>query len=285
MTCHNSSFAWRLGQSSVRLSLNSEFPFFWEWSTTAYATFGVDTVQAQCQWSLFAKGAKLPMSARSLNGFHWQNGPVEVNASGDFSEAALQNETQMWRLPRRRFPLGWNISQLLACHYLAEKHKGWLVHGTCLFHDGMGFLFYGPSGAGKSTLSRRLGSSRPGTLGNDERSLIEVGPDGYTLYSTPWHGENLEVASLSGKLRGVFLLTQSANDKSSIVELGSTQAAATLLASSVHPVWRPECLPWLMDHCARLAKSVPCCELRAADSDEAAEDIWEMVLNRARADQ
>lgn len=283
VTCVTSSFVWRLGRTRIRLSLSSKEPFFWEWSTTAYATFGADPVPAECHWSLFSKDTMLPVPTHLLNAFHWQNGAVELNSTRDFSEAQLRTKAQMWQLPRRRFPLGWNTDQLLASHYLAGKRAGWLVHGACLFLDGMGFLFYGPSGAGKTTLSRRLGSFRPGTLGNDDRSLVEVGPDGYRLCSTPWHGENYHVANLSGRICGVFLLERSANERSAVVGLDRSQAAAALLASSVHPVWSPESLPWLVDQCAALAESVPCHTLRAAGRDDAAEEIWEMVLDRARA--
>jgi len=85
---------------------------------------------------------------------------------------------------------------------------GVLLHSSAVAAPQGGVVFCGVSGSGKSTtaaLSREL----PGhTTLTDEMALLEPGPDGYTVYGTPFIGEAGISTNIAAPLRAVMVLTK-----------------------------------------------------------------------------
>lgn len=79
-----------------------------------------------------------------------------------------------------------------------------LVHSCGVRIDGGGYLFVGESGVGKSTIAELSLRSGHEVL-NDEICLVEFGPDGPVLHSTPFNGLYREKRSGSAPLRAVLL--------------------------------------------------------------------------------
>ena len=67
-----------------------------------------------------------------------------------------------------------------------------LMHGSALCMDGQGYIFTAKSGTGKSTharLWREVFGDRVWMI-NDDKPMLRVGPDGVTVWGTPWDGKH-----------------------------------------------------------------------------------------------
>ena len=153
---------------------------------------------------------------------------------GEFSAVTGQG----WlRIPR--FLLGGRLTrvfeQLLyqafysACRRCA--YDACLLHAAAVARQGAGWVFVGPSGAGKSTVASL---SPPGSVLNDEISLLELEGEQVLLRDTPFNG--FFDAKVQGcvPLRGVFLIEHGPEHR--VGELSLPEAAKRLLAQLAPPV-------------------------------------------------
>lgn len=106
-----------------------------------------------------------------------------------------------------------------------------LVHSSGVIVDGDGFLFVGPSEAGKTTVARL---SAEHTVLNDEMNLVEFGPDGVRLVSTPFNGHFRDKQAGSAPLRGLLLLSQ--GDAHALQPIGAGEATGAVATQVAPPV-------------------------------------------------
>ena len=186
--------------------------------------------------------------------------------SGDYSRVKI------FVLAKKRKGAVWDPAevvydflQVLLFHYLADGRKGIVAH-SCGIRDsgGKGLLFAGKSGAGKTTIARFFDAAGSVIL-NDDRIGIRKTSGGYTLYSTPWHGEfadYLAEAAEPAKLSGIFFVSHSAKNKAEKIPPGE---AFPLLYQAFFPVyWDRRLLSNQADFIAGLVSSTACRRLRFA---------------------
>lgn len=143
-----------------------------------------------------------------------------------------------------------------------------LFHGSALEMDGRGYLFTAPSGTGKSThaaLWRQVFGERV-TMINDDKPLLKIGPDGVTVYGTPWAGKSNLQHNISAPVAGIVFLHQA--PENTIRPMDEREAYPRLL-SQTHRVREPRGLMHTLDLVGRLSR-LPVYELGCTPTPEAA---------------
>lgn len=143
-----------------------------------------------------------------------------------------------------------------------------LFHGSALAMDGKGYLFTAPSGTGKSThaaLWRQVFGERVMMI-NDDKPLLQVTPEGVTVYGTPWAGKDHLQTNTSAPLAGIVLLRQAPENT---IRVLTEREAYPRLLSQTHRVDAPAGLLHTLDLVKQLAR-LPVYELGCTPTPEAA---------------
>ncbi len=121
---------------------------------------------------------------------------------------------------------------------LAEKlteHHVLLMHGSALCMDGRGVLFTAKSGTGKSTharLWREVFGERVWMI-NDDKPMLRVGPDGVTVWGTPWDGKHHLSRNAGAPLKAILQIRQA--DENRIEPLAKVDAFPLLMSQAYRP--------------------------------------------------
>ncbi len=121
------------------------------------------------------------------------------------------------------------------CHLVLDRDM-FLLHGSALSLDGVGYLFTAPSGTGKSThtaLWREAFGERV-VMVNDDKPLVCVREDGVFAAGTPWDGKHHLSSPVTVPLAAVCFLVR--GEENHIRALTRREAYAQLLAQ----VYRPD---------------------------------------------
>ena len=101
---------------------------------------------------------------------------------------------------------------------LAEQlvHRGvLLMHGSALCMDGKAYIFTAPSGTGKSTharLWREAFGARVWMI-NDDKPMLKAGPDGITVWGTPWDGKHHLSRNACAPLAAIVRIRRAAENR------------------------------------------------------------------------
>ena len=119
--------------------------------------------------------------------------------------------------------------------WLPERET-FLMHGSCVAVDGVGYLFTARSGTGKSThtgLWRQLLGERA-VMVNDDKPLLKVAQDGsVTAYGTPWCGKHRIGNRIAVPLKAICVLERSEENR--IQEITRGEAYPMLLQQAYRP--------------------------------------------------
>ena len=101
---------------------------------------------------------------------------------------------------------------------LAEQlvaHSVLLMHGSALSMDGRGYIFTAKSGTGKSTHARlwREAFGDRIRMINDDKPMLRVGPDGVSVWGTPWDGKHHLSCSAGAPLTAIVRLRRAAENR------------------------------------------------------------------------
>lgn len=143
-----------------------------------------------------------------------------------------------------------------------------LFHGSALCMEGKGYLFTAPSGTGKSThaaLWRQVFGKRV-TMINDDKPLLQIRPEGVTVYGTPWAGKSNLQTNTSAPLAGIVVLRQAPEN---VIRPLTEREAYPRLLSQTHRVQDPQGLVRTLDLVQQLAR-LPVYELGCTPTPEAA---------------
>jgi len=160
------------------------------------------------------------------------------------------------------YPMQYPLDELVMVHLLSQG-KGIELHG-CAILDARrrAYVFPGQSGAGKSTMARLWAHRSDVTLLSDERVIVRTDADRPTVYGTPWHGDALLASPQSGELAGVFFLKH--HPTHAVAPVAGPLSAARLLSGAFLPFHSAEGVANTVAAADRIARDVPCHELRFA---------------------
>ena len=112
-----------------------------------------------------------------------------------------------------------------------------LMHGSVIATEGLGYMITAPSGVGKTTRSRIWQKEYPDSvIVNGDKPLFSITPARVYAHGTPWAGKEGENSNECVPLQAVFLLERTnKGEPDTIQKLHSLEAFAFLLQQSYHP--------------------------------------------------
>lgn len=154
-----------------------------------------------------------------------------------------------------------------------------LVHGSALAADGLGYLFVAPSGIGKSTHARHWRSclGERVTMVNDDKPLIKVTDGGVFVCGTPWDGKHRLSSNVEIPLKAICLLERAEENR--VEPIGLREAYPRLLGQVFRPA-SGESLGMVINLLDRTIVQVGLWRLCCNDSDEAARVAAARLLPR-----
>ncbi|MCR5576944.1 MAG: hypothetical protein K6F56_08050 [Oscillospiraceae bacterium] len=136
-----------------------------------------------------------------------------------------------------RWPDAW--LEEMAMHRMVSETLiecgAFLMHGSCIAVDGVGYLFTAPSGTGKSTharLWRELLGERA-VMVNDDKPMIRIGETAAIAYGSPWNGKEGLGDNISVPLRAICFLSQAKENR--IEEISGLEAYGPLMQQIYRP--------------------------------------------------
>lgn len=136
------------------------------------------------------------------------------------------------------------------------REGGILLHAAGLVFQQNGLVFTGPSGAGKSTIAQIFAERQADVL-SDERVVLRVENDDFTVYGSPWVGSGEYAANASASLTTLYIISH-ARDHHRLSSLPSSTAVSRLLQQSILPHWDRDGMERSLDFLLSVVSSVPC---------------------------
>jgi len=148
--------------------------------------------------------------------------------------------------------------QFLLARLLPDKN-GCIVHSAGLIYKGFGLAFVGHSEAGKSTMVKIFKDISE--ILCDDRNIIRKKPDQeFTLYGTWSHGEVPDVSAARARLKALFFLNKSKENRIKLME-DRKEITTRILDHIVKPLVTPDWWDKMITLAYDISREIPCYEL------------------------
>ena len=160
---------------------------------------------------------------------------------------------------------------------LAEQlvqHGVLLMHGSALSMDVRGYIFTAKSGTGKSTHARlwREAFGNRVRMINDDKPMLRVGPDGVTVWGTPWDGKHHLSTNAGAPLTAIVRLRRAAENR---IEPMAKADAFPLLMQQTYSSANPATAMKILALQRQILDHVAFYSLECNMDPEAAQVAWE----------
>lgn len=179
-----------------------------------------------------------------------------ANLRADFSAGAIQSWAGRHADPSD-LALNYPYDQAILMNRMAWFGAG-VLHASGIDDGGRGLVFAGRSGAGKTTIAR-LWREAGARLLNDDRVIVRAEKNRALLASSPWRGEERQLAAAMLPLRAIFHLRQA--ERNCLTPVRGAESLARLLANAAAPFYLPGSMDRLLESWVSVAESVPSFEL------------------------
>lgn len=170
-----------------------------------------------------------------------------------------------------------SVLNALEPEHLAVERGGFILHGSCICHNGKAIVFTAPSGTGKSTQAELWRIHRGAAVINGDRIMLRSGLCGWEAVGIPFCGSSGIRENRVLPLAAVISLSQA--PITSIATLTGAKAFRRIWEGCTLQTWNRQDV----DRCARyveaLLGSVPVLHL-ACTPDVSAVEALEAALNR-----
>lgn len=115
--------------------------------------------------------------------------------------------------------------------------KTFLIHGSVISFNGLGYMFTAPSGTGKTTRTKIWLKEFPGSfVVNGDKPLIRVNEDVAYAYGTPWCGKENLAKKTKVPLNAIFVLERADDtEESNLERMSKAEAYISLLKQAYEP--------------------------------------------------
>lgn len=117
------------------------------------------------------------------------------------------------------------------------RRQAFLLHSSVVIYHGKAVLFSGPSGAGKSTQARLWQTHLGADVLNGDRCVVKREGGEFLAYGSPWAGTSGIHRNLCAPIAGVFLVTQSPENRA---DRQGIRALPALLSQTLLNSWDQE---------------------------------------------
>ena len=155
----------------------------------------------------------------------------------------------------------------------AARYGVILFHSSAVAVDGKAYIFAAKSGTGKSThaaLWRELLGEKAVMI-NDDKPLIRLDGEKFTVYGTPWNGKHKLGRNISARLSGICILSR--GEKNEIEKISPSDALPGLLVQTFRPTDADDTAK-VLQIVLKMAQSVPVYKMKCNMDISAAETSY-----------
>lgn len=147
--------------------------------------------------------------------------------------------------------------QILLARILPDRN-GCIIHSSGLVYKDSGLVFVGHSEAGKSTIVKIF--KNKAEILCDDRVIIRRKPDNFYVYGTWSHGEVSDVSAGKGKLKALFFLKKSKENKIEPLE-NKKEITTNILDCIVKPLVTSDWWDKIITLAYNISREIPCYNL------------------------
>lgn len=144
---------------------------------------------------------------------------------------------------------------------------GFQLHASAVVLEDRAYLFSAPSGVGKSTHAEKWRRLFGAEYLNDDKPVLRLQPEGWTVYGTPWSGKYDLSAPKGVPLGGIAFVWRSEENR--IARLRAAEALPMLMGQTARTLYKAQ-MEQLLPLVDQLLRQAPCWQLFCRDDDDAA---------------
>lgn len=163
----------------------------------------------------------------------------------------------------------------LEAEHLIVSTGGFLLHASCICHNGEAILFTAASGTGKSTQASLWQQLRGAEIINGDRCVVKRGENGFEACGIPFSGSSGICKSRRMPLRAIVCLDQA--PKTTIARLNALRAFRLIWAGCSYHTWNSDDISRCSDTVMEAVSRIPIFYL-ACTPDESAVIALEQAL-------